>query len=498
MALRRLAKLALAGTGLAAAFAAGHFIPFPAPQPQAEAPPADPPVVAKAEPKPEPPKPQPAKPQPPVVYAASGTPVSAPMPPAPNVFPAPAFEVPTVPAPSPLPAAPLTPPSVTPVAPLPPLPPAFPLVPKVEAVAPKPPAPPVEPEIVEPVASVHRFDGKYLGGDARHALVYAETGDGKAEVRCRPLAAAIPNADEDAPSEAKSLAVPAGKTAYHGGRAFITAPREMLVVNAECQVEWRFVLPGKADSGEALLNVAGFRDGKVLVVSNRPAADGKKPLGRVYTLDATTGEAVALETLSESFQPKTEFHLAPTGQLVAVGGSRVFVHGMSVGNEFAASVPAFPAAHAALVAREGVFVSTPNGMGIANSHEFAVLLSGSTATATPTFRGKLDRFDRPLLFAPIKRGEQFALAVIGYSDRPEWTIPVANAITAPPLLRGSSVYFVAGEVLYRADAKTGAVCWKLTLPLAPTDVLTDLTFADGGLHASGAGVLVRVADRREK
>lgn len=479
MALRRLAKFALASAGLAGAFATGHFLHIPLPQPQAEVPPAEPPVVAKAEPKPEPPKPQPPKEQPPVVYAASGMPISAPVsppPPAPNVFPAPAFSVPTVPV------APLPPPSVAPVAP------AFPLVPKVEAVVPKPPAPPPEPEIVEPVASVHRFDGKYLGGDAKHALVYVETGDGKAEVRCRPLTATIPNADEDAPSEAKSVAVPTGKTAYHGGRAFVAASRELLVINADCQIEWRFALPGKTDGGETLLGVVGFRDGKVTVVSNRPAADGKKPLGRVYTLDATGGEATALRTVTGGFGSDIEL-LSAWMDWVALSGEDV----SRSENQPTIETPSSPITHAAAV-NGGLYVSTPHGVGVA-SQRYVSLMSGAAATAP----ARPDREDRSrTLLAPVKRDGQFSLTAIQKPESPEWTIPVAKAITAPPLLRGSSVYFVAGEVLYRADAKTGTVCWKLTFPLGPTDTLTELTFADGGLHASGAGVLVRVADRREK
>lgn len=496
MALKRLAKLALAGAAVAVAFAAGHFLHIPLPQPQTEAPPTEPPVVAKAEPKPEPPKHETLKPQPPVTFAVPSVPVGTPMPIAP-----PSFDVPSIPVAPPVSVTPLPPPSVIPVAPSAPhLPPAFPSVTPNAPSAPlnfevgpqalKPSAPPAEPEIVEPVASVHRFDGKYLGGDAKHALVYVEAGEGKAEVRCRPLTAAIPNADEDAKAEAKSVAIPAGKTAYHGGRAFITTPRELLVVNAECQIEWRFALPGKADSGETLLDLAGFRDGKVTVVSNRPAADGKKPLGRVYTLDAITGEAVALSTVAEGFDPAAVLLQTPGEQVVAVGGDRIFGHSLRNGERLAAQVPSFPVAHPASVTG-GVYVSTQTGVGLANTDGFRPLLSEASGTAAPASGG------RGPLFAPVKwRSGRLALVAVESTNRPEWEIPVAKAITAAPLLRGSSVYFVAGDVLYRADAKTGTVCWKLTLPLGPTDALTELTFADGALHASGGGVLVRVADRR--
>lgn len=483
MALKRLAKLALAGAGLAAAFAAGHFLHIPLPQPQSDAP-ADPPVVAKAEPKPEPPKPQPA-------VAAPAMPVGIPMPSS--------FDVPQIPVP-PVSFTPPPPPSVIPVVPsAPPLPPTISPIPNVEVAPPKPPGPPAEPEIVEPVASVHRFDGKYLGGDARHALIYAETGDGKAEVRCRPLAATIPNADEDAKAEAKSVAVPVGKTAYHSGRAFVITPRELLAIDSDCGIDWTFSLSGKADNGERLLGVAGFHAGKVLVASHHDPKPGtsEKSSGRVLGFDMASGRQVQFVTIEGGFDANPSLLLDTHGQLLyALGNERVSVYPLST--EFVAGTalpfPAMPATH--LRAHAGtVTATTPSGFGMIWNGKFSIPKRDFAGTA-PTARGVKDG---EFVYAPGKSpAGEFILAAVPLAAKPEWTIPVAKAITAPPLLRGASVYFVAGEVLYRADAKTGAVCWKLTLPLGPTDALTDLTFADGELHASGAGVLVRVADRREK
>ena len=51
-----------------------------------------------------------------------------------------------------------------------------------------------------------------------------------------------------------------------------------------------------------------------------------------------------------------------------------------------------------------------------------------------------------------------------------------------------SVYFVAGNVLYRVNAATGAICWKHTLALRPDDAITDLAFVGGEIRASGPGV----------
>ena len=50
------------------------------------------------------------------------------------------------------------------------------------------------------------------------------------------------------------------------------------------------------------------------------------------------------------------------------------------------------------------------------------------------------------------------------------------------------MYFVAGNVLYRVNAGTGAICWKHTLALRPDDAITDLAFVGGEIRASGPGV----------
>ena len=47
--------------------------------------------------------------------------------------------------------------------------------------------------------------------------------------------------------------------------AFVTTPRELLAIDSECRIDWRFTLPGKADNGERLLDVASFDNGKVVV-----------------------------------------------------------------------------------------------------------------------------------------------------------------------------------------------------------------------------------------
>lgn len=78
-----------------------------------------------------------------------------------------------------------------------------------------------------------------------------------------------------------------------------------------------------------------------------------------------------------------------------------------------------------------------------------------------------------------------------------WSVRTPQEITITPVFQGTSVYFLAGKTLYRVNAETGAICWKNTLPLNPGEVLTELAFVGGELQASGPGVLVRFADRRE-
>ncbi|MCI0703629.1 MAG: hypothetical protein L0241_21315 [Planctomycetia bacterium] len=98
---------------------------------------------------------------------------------------------------------------------------------------------------------------------------------------------------------------------------------------------------------------------------------------------------------------------------------------------------------------------------------------------------------------PLKgKGEQFALVSVNTATRkPVWTTAVPQAITAPVVACGESVYFVSGSVLYRVHADSGVVCWKHTLPLNTGEVLTEFTFATGELRASGPGVLVRITER---
>ncbi len=77
-------------------------------------------------------------------------------------------------------------------------------------------------------------------------------------------------------------------------------------------------------------------------------------------------------------------------------------------------------------------------------------------------------------------------------QRPEWTQTLAGDVRVTPVVSPTSVYVVAGPALYRLDRKTGAVGWRLTLPLRPNEAVATLTLDGGEIRAAGAGFVVRV------
>lgn len=414
-------------------------------------------------------------------------------PPLPNI-PSPIHGVTPLPIPADLPRS---------AAPLPP--PDFPklLVPLAPA---KPPEP--EPQITEPVATVHRFKGKYLGGDGFRALVYVETGDGKAEVQSRPLADAIPPADAKAKDDVKRIEVPAGEATYHAGRVFLTTTRELLVIDGECHTDWRFTLPGKADNGEKLLGVAGFYSGCVVVASQHEDNPGNGPnvkrTGRTLTFDIATGRQVGFATIKDGFDPNAKMSLdAPNGVLFAVGDSRYTVYQLASGAE-RWTAPIAPRAKN-VTASNGIVFATADwcvGMPGRGANGFETLADYATGTAPARFVATANGTGRA--FVPLQNTDgQNALAhykVRAGGSTVEWWARVPNEITTLPMVRGQSVYFltcsaVGSATVYRVNAVDGAICWKHTLAMNVGETLTDLAFVGNELRASGPGVLVRVAER---
>ena len=375
------------------------------------------------------------------------------------------------------------------------------------------PQPPAEPEITEPVSTVHRFAGTYLGGDDRRLLVYTETGDGRAEVQSRPIAHPIPKADTDGKDDVTRVEVPAGRVTRHDRLAFVTATRELVAINSNSEIEWRFALPGKSDNGESLLDVSGFHKGQVFVASQQLArADKEEALGRVYALDVDTGRLTAFTTITGGFDADARLTLdGPHDTLFSLGKSRVMAYGLAPHfGRGEAKLPALPIAHAmgthmtvcATTAR-GLSLTpcapvTSNALPAVRYTVSPVLIQNVAGTAPVAMRFDDSRF-QARVYAPIKSaaGHFELLAIDSGNATPAWQVRVPKAITVTPVLHGSSVYFVAGNTLYRVNAGTGAVCWKHTIPLAPSELLTDLAFVRGEIRASGPGVFVRVAERTE-
>jgi len=370
--------------------------------------------------------------------------------------------------------------------------------------------PPAEPEITEPVATVHRFTGTYLGGNDRRLLVYAETGDGRAEVQSHPVARSIPKADADSENDMTRIVVPAGRVARHDRFAFVIAARELVAIGSNGEIEWRFALPGKTDNGESLLDVAGFHDGKVFVTSQQTVRASKEgALGRVYALEIGTGRLSAFTIITGGFDADARLTLdGPNGTLFSLGKARLMAYGLAPNSGCWEGKVTRPISHA-LGTHMTVCATTPKGLSIepcvsADSHAFPVraslspmFIEGLAGTAPVAMRFD-DTRHQARIYAPAKSGGHFALAAIdSWNPTPAWRVRVPKAITVAPVLHESSVYFLAGNVLYRINAGTGVVCWKHTIPLTPNEALTDLAFVRGELRASGPGVFVRVVERPE-
>ncbi len=347
--------------------------------------------------------------------------------------------------------------------------------------------------------TVHRFDGKYLCCDRDRALVYVQTGQDKAEIQSRPLASAIPAADVNAKSDVKRIEVPAGETVAHNGKVFHSTARELLVIDTECRIDWRFALPGKADNGEQLLGVVGFHDGKMFLVSrNEPKGSPLERTDHVYTLDVTTGRQTGFTTLRGGFGDQPKFS-SQAGIIFAASTTGVIRYSVAEQRQTWMTKLGSVARHQS-AGHDCLFATLISGFGAVHESGNEVFLSPpseATAPATPFFIDKTREYG---LLAPARWGlNSYSLVLFKYRNLEHrsqiWQLPVKDAVTTAPVIHKDSVYFVSGKVVYRASAATGAVCWKQTVSLNANESLTDLVLVDGELRASGGGVLVRVADR---
>lgn len=412
------------------------------------------------------------------------------------------------------PAAPPSVPSLSPVPPaglaVPPselLVPLAPLVPRVPAdIGPVAPASPPPSQILEPTSAVHRFAGTYLGGTATRALVYAEA-NGKAEVLVyaiggakEPLARCALPVDKPVFGfggvhvEGQELpAARAVKQAFSDGRAFVLTARELTVVGIDGRAEWSFALPGRADNGERFVGLAGFDRGNVLLASGDP-----KEGGRVYALNTETGKQVAFWKFEGGFHANALFAVdAQSRMLFAASGSDFWILGLDSSDSPAPRTHQSAAQYLSAAGRRAFF-GKPSGAFVSDGRELWHLTREAASTGPAGFAvtSNLTRAFVPTRGLQSGQHRLAAFAVRGTNISPlEWTIDVPKAITAPPVARGDSVYFAAGNVLYRASAATGEVHWKHTLALEANDALTGMTFDGDDLVAWGGGVVVRVSDR---
>ncbi|VTR97315.1 : PQQ_3 [Gemmata massiliana] len=330
--------------------------------------------------------------------------------------------------------------------------------------------------------------------------MYVQVGQDKAEIQSRPLASTIPAADTNAKNDAKRIEVPAGETVAHNGKVFLCTARELLVIDTECRIDWRFVLPGKADNGEQLLGAVGFHDGKVYLASrNEPRSDSSEKTGHVYTLDVTTGRQTGFASLRGGFGDQPKFS-SKADIIFAANTTGVIRYNVTEQRQTWATKTVSVGPHQA-AGYDFLFTTMANGFGAVYEAGGDVFLAPSTVTvtapATPFF---IDATQEHGLLVPTSGGlNSYSLVLLKHrnlTNRSQvWQLPVKDAITAAPVIHGGNVYFVSGKVVYRVSAATGAVCWKQTVSLNANESLTGLALVDGELRVSGSGVLVRVAER---
>jgi hypothetical protein len=425
---------------------------------------------------------------------------------------------PLAPSAPPLARIPVEPPLLPPAPLIPPIPtaPAVPpghllfpngsLKPPNVGAQPVAPASPPPSQILEPVSAVHRFAGTYLGGTASRAVVYAEA-DGKAEVLVyaldntkEPLARCAVPADKPVIRvgvihfEGEFSVARAVKQTFHDGRAFVLAARELAVVGIEGRAEWSFALPGRADNGERFVALAGFDRGTVLIASSELLKDGKST-GRVYALDSATGKQVAFWKFEGGFDAHALFAVdAQSRVLFANSGSAVRLLQLDRAEPPAQAEHGSAVAHLS-AANKMAFFGAPSGALVSDGRENWHLTREAAGTAPAGFAVAPNGARAFVPLRDLQSGQhRLAAYKVGAFVAPEWALNVPKALTAPPVARGGSVYFAAGNVLYRASATTGEVHWKHTLALEPRDALTGMAFDGDALVAWGGGVVARVAD----
>jgi outer membrane protein assembly factor BamB len=353
-------------------------------------------------------------------------------------------------------------------------------------------------DVVEPVVSVHRFPGRFLHATADRVTFLGTDPNGSAVVVGRRLNHPRPPlVDED---DGFRTPVPAGEAMWCADHVVVTGAREAFAVGPDGKVEWVFTLPGRPDEREALVGVLGVDGAKVLIASQfTPAADDKdeKPVGRVFWFDRTTGRMTDCVTFPGGFGAAAPLLDLQAKNLYAVlGGSLSSVHGgalcydLGTGQKrWSQRSPRGPVGHPA-ASSGGVLFST-------DRLEFATaerreMVADSTLTAPAAVRDGL-------VYAGLKGAAAPRLAALnpGASQQHVWSRNLPAEVATTPVVSGASVYAVAGKVLYRLDRKTGATCWKKTLPLNDGEAVDGFTRSGDELWVSGKGFLVKVRNEPE-
>jgi hypothetical protein len=347
-------------------------------------------------------------------------------------------------------------------------------------------------EIVEPIAEVHRLSGRFLHATSERVM-YLDTElnrVGLPAIVSHSLKKPIPPLAVD---EQFRTPVPAGDAQWCLDHVVVAGIREVVAVDIDGKVEWRFTLPGKPDARESLLGVIGNDGPKVLIASqfNDPDNKQEKPFGRVFGFDRITGRLIDCTTFAGGFHDVPLVDLS-TKELFAFHGPELVCFDLISGQKMWSRPAPRDGIRTKVSGYPGGVLLAEHNLGSVTAQGWRILRHEINAAVPAAVR------DGIVYAVGQMPGISFCVqAVESRVASPIWSRAMPSAINMMPVVTESSVYVVAGKVLYRLDRATGSICWKKTLPLNEGEEITEFKQHGNELWLSGFGVYVRVRNQSD-
>jgi outer membrane protein assembly factor BamB len=278
----------------------------------------------------------------------------------------------------------------------------------------------------------------------------------------------------------------------HGKQVFVLAPRELVVVNDSGQIDWRFPLPGKPDDRDRFVGVPVVHGPRVVVASQfgsvEPRPGPSDAVGRLFTFDAATGRLLECVTVAGGFSHAPSIDYV-TRKLCALRTNWVVCWDLDTGREHWTG----PASRTRPPAAIGGGVLLPCvGAGVSFFRDGRqVWFSDGAPTAAPAAAGGV-----AYIAALTLGGRSLVMKAVDLdTGRTRWSTTLPQPVKVEPAITGGSVYCLTEASLYRLDRTTGAIGWRLTLPLENGETVTELLHQDNELRVTGPGFVLRVRNR---